>query len=341
MTKNPSRGAAADLQLSADDGHRCPRSSQRPRSRRAAPCADRAMPVADRRIREGRRVRRCRASRLHAGGAAVSRGRSRAGQRVRAALHQHPRDRRLVRARARHLAEDGRAARRGGISRRARHAAHAEIGRRLSRLRHWADGARGGARPRRPHERHAAAQPSRRRHPPRTVSMPIARGRIRTARGHIGTFEIEVDGYAPVLPSSRASFDFAMARDGAKSTCDLILDLSGHARLFSDKRRDGYLHVDPNNPRRWRAACSRSSDLVGEFEKPRAMSPTTPASARTRAATRSAAATASRSARRRDRHPRRLAITWRSIRPSAAAAATALPFARLARRATPTRGGRT
>ena len=105
--------------------------------------------------------------------------------------------------------------------------------------------------------------------PPRTVSMPIARGRIRRARGHIGAFEIEVDGYAPALPSSRASFDFAMARNGAKSTCDVILDLSGRTRLFSDKRRDGYLHVDPHNPAAVARAMFEVSDLVGEFEKPR------------------------------------------------------------------------
>jgi ferredoxin len=105
--------------------------------------------------------------------------------------------------------------------------------------------------------------------PPRTVAMPVAKGRIRTARGHIGAFEIEVDGYAPVLPSSRASFDFAMARDGAKSRCDLILDLSGRTRLFSDKRRDGYLHADPQNPAAVARAMFDISDLVGEFEKPR------------------------------------------------------------------------
>ena len=72
-----------------------------------------------------------------------------------------------------------------------------------------------------------------------------------------------------MLPSSRASFDFAMARDGAKSKCDLILDLSGRTRLFSDKRRDGYLHVDPHNPAAVARAMFEVSDLVGEFEKPR------------------------------------------------------------------------
>src|SRR5581483_1489060 len=38
--------------------------------------------------------------------------------------------------------------------------------------------------------------------PPGMVSVPIYRGRIRAATGRLGAFEIEVDGYAPVLPSS-------------------------------------------------------------------------------------------------------------------------------------------
>lgn len=106
--------------------------------------------------------------------------------------------------------------------------------------------------------------------PPSVVDVPVHRGRIRSARGHLGAFEIEVDGYAPMLPSSRASFEFAMARNGAKSQCDIILDLSGGQPLFSDGgRRDGYVHADPANPGAVARAMFKASDLVGEFEKPR------------------------------------------------------------------------
>ena len=106
--------------------------------------------------------------------------------------------------------------------------------------------------------------------PPSVVDVPIHCGRIRKATGYLGAFEVEVDGYAPMLPSSRAGLEFVMARDGAKSSCDIILDLSGGQPLFSDGgRRDGYVHADPSNPAAVARALFKVSDLVGEFEKPR------------------------------------------------------------------------
>jgi ferredoxin len=105
--------------------------------------------------------------------------------------------------------------------------------------------------------------------PPSVASVPISKGRIRRASGRLGGFEIEVDGYAPVLPSSKARLEFAMARDGAKSKCDIILDMSGGAPLISDKRREGYVRADPANPAAVAKAMFAASDLVGEFEKPR------------------------------------------------------------------------
>ena len=105
--------------------------------------------------------------------------------------------------------------------------------------------------------------------PPGIVSVPIYKGRIRKATGHLGRFEIEVDGYAPMLPSSKGSLEFVMARDGAQSTCDIIFDMSGADPLFADaQRRDGYIRVDPNHPAAVARAMFRVADLVGEFEKP-------------------------------------------------------------------------
>ena len=105
--------------------------------------------------------------------------------------------------------------------------------------------------------------------PPGIVSVPIYKGRIRTATGHLGRFEIEVDGYAPMLPSSKGALQFVMPRDGARSTCDIIFDMSGGTPLFADaQRRDGYLHVDPSHPAAVARAMFKVTDLVGEFEKP-------------------------------------------------------------------------
>ena len=105
--------------------------------------------------------------------------------------------------------------------------------------------------------------------PPNAGTMQIAKGRIRKARGHLGAFEIEVDGYAPMLPSSRKHLDFALARNGAKSTCDLIVDISGETPLFADSaRRDGYLRADPGASTAIAKLMFKATDLVGEFEKP-------------------------------------------------------------------------
>ena len=106
--------------------------------------------------------------------------------------------------------------------------------------------------------------------PPRTSDFPIVKGTIRAARGHLGLFEITVDDYAAPLPSSRGALAFGAARDGATSRCDILLDLSGGAPLFSAADlRDGYLRADPGNPAAVLRAVLRARDLVGTFDKPR------------------------------------------------------------------------
>lgn len=105
--------------------------------------------------------------------------------------------------------------------------------------------------------------------PPSRVEAPIAKGIVSRASGHLGAFEIIVNGFAPVIPSSRASLQFAMPRDGAKSRCDLILDLSGRPPLFPPQaRRDGYAAIDANDATAIAEALLALTDLVGEFEKP-------------------------------------------------------------------------
>lgn len=105
--------------------------------------------------------------------------------------------------------------------------------------------------------------------PPAVVDVPIYRGRIVKASGRFGAFEVTVDGYAPCLPSSRSGLEFAMARNGARSACSLILDLSGGSPLFpAAHRRDGYVRVDPGDAAGIARALFDISDLAGEFEKP-------------------------------------------------------------------------
>ena len=106
--------------------------------------------------------------------------------------------------------------------------------------------------------------------PPRVMDVPVFRGRITAAGGHLGAFEVIVDDYAPAVVSSRGFLTFEAARDGAASRCDLILDLTGEAPLVpAPEKRDGYVRVDPADPTAVQRALFDLSDMVGEFEKPR------------------------------------------------------------------------
>jgi ferredoxin len=106
--------------------------------------------------------------------------------------------------------------------------------------------------------------------PQRTREFPVASGIIRAAKGALGTFEITVDQFAQAAPSSRATLAFGPRRDGALSQCDIVLDLSGGAPLFSAADlREGYLRADPDDAPAMLKAVLKARDLVGTFEKPR------------------------------------------------------------------------
>lgn len=107
--------------------------------------------------------------------------------------------------------------------------------------------------------------------PPRRITeFPVVKGTIRSAKGHLGGFEIVVDDFATAAPSSRAALEFGTPRDGAVSHCDLLIDLSGGAPLFpAADLRDGYLRADPGDPAAVLKAVLKARDLVGTFDKPR------------------------------------------------------------------------
>jgi len=106
--------------------------------------------------------------------------------------------------------------------------------------------------------------------PPRIRDFPVAKGTVRSAKGHLGAFEITVDDFAQAAPSSRKALSFGPSRDGALSHCDIVLDLSGGMPLFpASDLRDGYLRADPGSPAAVMSAVLRARDLVGTFDKPR------------------------------------------------------------------------
>jgi hypothetical protein len=102
--------------------------------------------------------------------------------------------------------------------------------------------------------------------PPRVADVPVFKGRIRTAVGHLGAFEVTIDGLAPCSPSSRSALAFKDGRDGAGFTFDLILDLSGDAPLFADPgKREGYVRAEPGDPVGVQRALFDLADMEGEF----------------------------------------------------------------------------
>jgi len=106
--------------------------------------------------------------------------------------------------------------------------------------------------------------------PPRITEFPVVKGTIRSAKGHLGLFELLVDDFAASIPSSRGKLAWAAAKNGATSNCDLIIDLSGGAPLFpAHDLRDGYLRADPGDPAAVLRTLLKAADLVGTFDKPR------------------------------------------------------------------------
>jgi ferredoxin len=106
--------------------------------------------------------------------------------------------------------------------------------------------------------------------PRRANEFPVLKGTIRNVRGHLGAFELAIDDYALPQPSSRAKLVFGPSRDGATSTCDVILDLSGGAPLFpAHELRPGYLRADPRDRAAVERAIAEAGGMVGTFDKPR------------------------------------------------------------------------
>src|SRR5229473_1298305 len=106
--------------------------------------------------------------------------------------------------------------------------------------------------------------------PPRITEFPVVKGKIRTATGHFGAFDVTVDEFAQSAPSSRGVLSFGPLRDGVRSRCGIIVDLSGREPLFTAADlRDGYLRADPRHPAALLEAILKARDLIGTFAKPR------------------------------------------------------------------------
>ncbi|MDA5557502.1 4Fe-4S binding protein [Shimia sp. MMG029] len=100
-------------------------------------------------------------------------------------------------------------------------------------------------------------------------SCDVIAGRIKRVSGALGQFEVRIDALQQLEPGGRGALKFGEARDGAQTTCDIILDLRGEPALVpAPEKREGYLSADPNSLPAVHAAILEASHLVGTFEKP-------------------------------------------------------------------------
>ncbi len=90
--------------------------------------------------------------------------------------------------------------------------------------------------------------------PPRVTDFPVVQGTIKSAKGHLGAFELVVDDYAAAAPSSRGELTFvrrAMARCPAAISCSIC------PRRAVVRRRRSARRLSPRRPGRSRRGAAR------------------------------------------------------------------------------------
>ena len=107
--------------------------------------------------------------------------------------------------------------------------------------------------------------------PPSLGEVAVFKGKVSRAVGHLGDFEVSVDGLRTLDPSSRDGAQFiGGATQVERFDVDILIDLRGAPSLFpAPEKRDGYLRADPANPAAVERVLFDALNLIGEFEKPR------------------------------------------------------------------------
>lgn len=104
---------------------------------------------------------------------------------------------------------------------------------------------------------------------PLSRNFEVVRGRLASASGTLGNFSVNIDALQMLEPGGRGGFTLTAPRDGARTECDVILDLSGRTSLFpAPHKRDGYLRADPGSIPAVADAVFEAAQHVGTFEKP-------------------------------------------------------------------------
>lgn len=105
--------------------------------------------------------------------------------------------------------------------------------------------------------------------PPDDRGFDVVLGRLKSARGALGQFSLRIDALRQVNPAGRGPLGWTEPRDGGRTHCDIVLDLSGGTPLFpAPEKREGYLRADPGSITAVADAVLEASMLTGTFEKP-------------------------------------------------------------------------
>ena len=97
----------------------------------------------------------------------------------------------------------------------------------------------------------------------------IVRGRVSQVSGALGGFTVHIDALQQIEPGGRGAFTLSAPKDGARSECDIIIDVTGGTPLVTaPEKREGYLRADPRDPLAVAALVLAASQLTGTFEKP-------------------------------------------------------------------------
>ena len=101
-----------------------------------------------------------------------------------------------------------------------------------------------------------------------TAAYDVTRGTLREVSGALGGFTIIIDQFAEMVPTGRGRIAFTAPRDGAKSKCDIFIDVRGLDPAFpAHHKRNGYFWASPTDEVALRALVPKALDRIGSFEK--------------------------------------------------------------------------
>ncbi|NOD83689.1 4Fe-4S binding protein [Ruegeria sp. HKCCD6119] len=104
---------------------------------------------------------------------------------------------------------------------------------------------------------------------PLSRAYDVVRGQLRSVSGALGGFSLRLDALQQVVPGGRGAFAWTDPKDGALSSCDIVIDLAGETPFVqAPAKREGYLRADPRNAVSVERLAFEAAQLVGTFEKP-------------------------------------------------------------------------